>query len=131
MPQVARSTTRLGSLLLAMGVAPFAVGAAAGAVDAPRVCPFSMATGVPCPLCGTTRSFSLAAAGDPSFLQFNAVWVGVAAVVALAGAALLLLRATGRLQPPAVPWARLWPVALAVVAVAWAWALAHRDVIVA
>ena len=131
MPQVASSTTRLGSMLLALGVAPFAAGAALGAVDAPRMCPFSIATGAPCPLCGSTRAFSLAAAGDPSFAQFNAVWVAVAVAAVLAGAALLLLRAAGRRQAPVVPWARLWPAALAVVAVAWVWALAHRDVIVA
>ena len=131
MPQAAPSTTRLGALLLGLGAAPFVAGAALTGADAPRVCPFSAVTGVPCPLCGSTRSFSLAAAGDPAFLQFNAVWVAVAAALVLAGAALLVLAASGRRpRVPAVPAGRLWPAVLAVTAVAWAWALVQRDVIV-
>ena len=113
-----------------LGAAPFAAGAALAGVDGPRICPFSLATGAPCPLCGSTRAFSLAAQGDGEFLQFNAVWVVVAAATALAGIALLGLAATGRRQLPALTARFVVPAALLVVAVAWAWALVQRDVIV-
>jgi len=79
------------------------------------LCPFREVTGLPCPLCGGTRAFSLAVQGDPDFLEFGAVWVFVA--VATAVALIARLR---------IPW-RAWPAAAAV---AWAWALAHRDTIV-
>jgi hypothetical protein len=129
-----RSTARLGAVLLALGAAPFAAAAAfdgLGMADAPRICPFSLATGAPCPLCGSTRAYVLATQGDPAFLDFNAVWVVVAAAVALAGAALLLAAAAGRrvLSARHGPWLR--PAVLLVVVGAWAWALAHRDQIVA
>ena len=130
MPQAAPSTTRLGALLLVLGAAPFVAGAALRGVDSPRVCPFSLVTGAPCPLCGSTRSFSLASAGDPAFLQFNAVWVFVAAAAALAGAAMLVLGARGKRRVPAVSAGWLWPALLAVTAAAWVWALVQRDVIV-
>ena len=112
-----------------LGIAPFAAGAALGGVDGPRVCPFSLVTGAPCPLCGSTRSFALAAQADPDFLQFNAVWVFVAAAVALAGMALLALAAGGRRGVPRVPARIVMPAAVLVLAGAWTWALVQRDVI--
>lgn len=130
MPHAERSTTRFGAVLLIVGFAPFAAGAAMGGVDAPRVCPFSLVTGAPCPLCGGTRSFVLAADGDSGFLEYNAVWVVVAAAVAMAGAALLVLAATGRRRVPVIPRSLVFATGVAVVAVAWAWALVQRDVIV-
>ena len=79
------------------------------------LCPFREVTGLPCPLCGGTRAFALAAQGDPDFLDYGAVWVFVAAAAAVALIA--------RLR---IPW-QAWPAAAAV---AWAWALAHQDTIV-
>lgn len=78
-------------------------------------CPFREVTGLPCPLCGGTRAFALAAQGDPGFLDYGAVWVLVAVATAVALVA--------RLR---IPW-QAWPAAAAL---AWAWALAHRDTIV-
>lgn len=124
-------TTRLGLTLMLLGTAPFAAGAALGGLDGPRVCPFSTVTGIPCPLCGSTRSFALAAHGDPAFLQFNAVWVAVAAAVALAGVAALALARAGRGANFAVPAPWLWRGLALVAALAWGWALVQRDVIVA
>ncbi|HWT92124.1 MAG TPA: DUF2752 domain-containing protein [Solirubrobacteraceae bacterium] len=93
------------------------------------ICPFRAATGLPCPLCGSTRAVLLAAQGDPRFLDYNAVMVAVLAVVA----GLWLLRATGRgaalraMVPRGRPLAALW---VGVLALAWGWALAHQDTIV-
>ena len=80
---------------------------------------FREVTGAPCPLCGATRSFVLAAQGDGRWLQYGAVWVVVAA--------LALVMLVGRLRLRVHPGLA----AGGVVAVAWAWALAHADTIVA
>ena len=119
------SDRRLGALLVGLGCLPFAFGALAGRDgDAGLLpaCPFRAATGLPCPLCGATRAFALAVRGDGDFTSYNAPWVGVAALMVVAGA---LALAGVRL-----PRARA-PVAVAVVvAVAWAYALAQRGTIV-
>ena len=101
----------------------------------PLGCPFRAATGLPCPFCGGTRAFALASRGDGSFLRFNAVWVALAALAVLAGAVLLAAAARGgrfgggRPGGPVAPAWR-WPAAvLALLAVAWAWALVHADTI--
>ena len=120
------SDRRLGVLLLAAGCAPFAVGAIAGE-DGGLLppCPFRAATGLPCPLCGATRAFALAVRGDASWVSYNAPWVVLAALVALAGIAAL---AGARLPRPRAPTALAGTVL--VVAVAWAYALAQRGTIV-
>jgi hypothetical protein len=96
-------------------------------------------TGLPCPLCGATRAFALAARGDGRVWQFNAAWVVLAAAAILAGAAALAASLRG-----AAPFsagrdalaARLTThtrvVALIVLALAipWAYALAQRGAIV-
>lgn len=93
------------------------------------ICPFRAATGLPCPLCGSTRAVLLAVQGDPRFLDFNAVMVVVVAVFAV----LWALRLTGRgvalraALPRGRPLAAVW---VGVLALAWAWALAHRETIV-
>ena len=120
------SDRRPGVLLLAAGCAPFAVGAVAGedgGLFPP--CPFRAATGLPCPLCGATRAFALAVRGDGGWVSYNAPWVVLAALVALAGTAAL---AGVRLPRPRAPVALAG--ALVVVAVAWAYALAQRGTIV-
>ena len=118
----AAADTGRGAALLATGAAPFAL--APLVVAGPELpCPFLAATGVPCPLCGATRAVALAAQGDPAFLQFGAVWVVVLLAVAVAGLAAL----TGtRLPRRSVP---VLPTTLAVLAAAWAWALAHAGTI--
>jgi len=125
------SDRRLGALLLGAGCLPFAAGALAGPDgDAGLLpsCPFRDATGLPCPLCGATRAFALAVRGDGGWAGYNAVWVLVAVLAAVAGALALA---------GALPLARLRPggraltaSALVVVAVAWAYALAQRGTIV-
>jgi hypothetical protein len=82
------------------------------------ICPFREVTGMPCPLCGATRSFALVAQGDGRWVQYGAVWVVVAAVAMV----MLITRARLRVHPGLA--------AGVTVAVAWAWALAHADTIV-
>jgi hypothetical protein len=74
---------------------------------------------------------ALAAHGDGRFAHYGAVWVAVALVLLIAGAVAVVLRFLGaRAAEPPRPSTRAVVTALAaVVAVAWAWALAHRETI--
>jgi Protein of unknown function (DUF2752) len=125
---------RLGLLLLGGGCLPFAVGALVGedGQGLPE-CPLRAATGLPCPLCGATRAFALAARGDGRFWQFNATWVALAAAAVLACAFALaasargaapLSRAGEALAVRLVTPGRIAAATLLAVAVPWAYALA-------
>jgi len=121
---------RLGALLLIGGCLPFA-GAAVLEGGLSVTCPFRAATGLPCPLCGATRAFSLAVHGDGDLVRYNAVWVVLAGLLVLAGLVALAASAAGR-APITRVWERLpVPASIAVVfLVAWAYALAQRGAIV-
>jgi hypothetical protein len=122
-PPVIMASVSEGVRLLGFGCAPFVAGALVPADgDSGLFCPFRELTGLPCPLCGATRAFALAARGDARFLDFNAVWVLFAVLLVLAGAVVLV---TGR--RPRVSGAG---VAVVVAATAWAYALVHRAAIV-
>ncbi len=100
-----------------VGAAPLVAGAlipVEAVLDGPTLCPFQLATGAPCPLCGATRAFVLFGHADGRWLDYGAVWV----VVALA------LIALGVARRRITVWAL--PV---VGALAWAWALAHAGAI--
>jgi len=117
---------RLGALLIAGGCLPFAVGALAGRDGDTGLlppCPFREVTGLPCPLCGATRAFALAVRGDGGWTAYNAPWVVVAALLVVVGA---LALAGVRLPRARAPVAA----AVLVIAIAWAYALAQRGVIV-
>ncbi len=107
-----------GALLLAGGCVPFAAGAALGEDGTGLPCPFREATGLPCPFCGASRAFALAARGDMRFLDYNAVWVAIAAVAVAVGFVNVARHVS--LRVPAVAGA---------VAVAWIYALAQRGTI--
>jgi hypothetical protein len=95
------------------------------------LCPFRAATGVPCPLCGATRSVVLFSHGDAAFLQYNPVWVVVLLALAALCAALVLAGGARRedlrrRRPrPAVVRA----VVAACLAAGWACSLLHRQAI--
>ena len=108
-----------GAWLAAAGCAPFAAGAALGEGGIGVPCPFREATGLPCPFCGATRAFALAVRGDAGFLDYNAAWVGVAAVAVVAG--LVNLRRHVRL-----PLVTAIAVAMAL---GWTYALVQRTTI--
>jgi hypothetical protein len=130
---------RIGLLLLAGGCLPFAAGALVGehGTGLPE-CPLRAATGLPCPLCGATRAFAMAARGDGRLWQFNAVWVVVAAAAVLAGALALaasvrgaapLTRTADALAARLATPGRIAAVTLLALAVPWAYALAQRATI--
>ncbi len=125
---------RTGLLVLVTACLPFLVGRLAAATDldtgSPALCPFRAVVGLPCPFCGATRAFALAAEGDPGFLEYNGAWVIAAALAAGFGVVLLAVRVpSDRLRRRAGGW-MVWALALLMV-IAWAWALLNRDAILA
>jgi Protein of unknown function (DUF2752) len=128
-----RTDVRTATLVVLAAAAPFAIGrlvggflTGSGSEFGEHVwCPFRAATGIPCPLCGATRSVVLASHGDLDFLSYNPVWVVVLIALAVFGA-LAALAGRGLPRPrPIVIRALVGTV----VAVAWACALAHRQAI--
>jgi hypothetical protein len=119
--------------LLAVGTLPFALGAALhvedGHVDGVALpCPFRELTGLPCPLCGSTRAVVLAGHLDGGFASYNAVMVVVLVALALLGlAGLVASRRGAALRLPPTRW--LIGFGAVVVSVAWAWTLVHHHTI--
>lgn len=129
---------RLGLLVIACGCAPFAAGALTAApgdgAGAALPCPFRAATGLPCPLCGASRAFALAARGDAGLWTFNAAWVVIAALAVLVGAlatvgAVPLGRARDALAARLSSPARVTASIALALAVPWVYALTQRAAI--
>lgn len=126
------------------GATALAIPACFGAIvgsDGPTLCPFRLATGLPCPGCGATRALAATARGDlDAAVGLTPVWPVLAVAAMLLGVAglllagrgarpatrvLVLLRGTDRERPR-----RALAIGAAFVIVAWAWALANRGAIV-
>ncbi len=131
-----RTARRTGSLV-ALGAAGLLASARAevtllgGAQDGggPLACPFRALTGLPCPLCGSTRALALVTELDPGFLRLNAV-VALVVVLALAGGLLVALQPRWGPRLAARAPARRPLAALAVFgALAWIVTLANRGAI--
>ncbi|OJU95732.1 MAG: hypothetical protein BGO23_09040 [Solirubrobacterales bacterium 67-14] len=122
-----------GLTLIAVGASPFATALLMRAVgldgNLPSGCIVQRLTGLPCPVCGATRAFLHASAGDPGFLHYNGFWVLVALGLILAGLAVIATRAS--LKGFWSRWNRL-PVYLVVglLASGWVWAFVNRATIV-
>ena len=118
--------------LILAGCIPFAVGGvlavSSGSGKVPVFCPFRLATGLPCPLCGGTRAFTYAASGDTKFLTYNGFWVFVALAMIVTGVLLTFTRA-----PVRKFWQGLGRFPLIVMAVlltgGWIWSLANQSTI--
>jgi hypothetical protein len=128
------SERRLGALLVAGGCLPFAAGALMDGDGPGLPCPFREATGVPCPLCGASRAFALAARGDGDLLRYNAAWVALAAAAILAGLVALAASAFGRapllrLRTTLAAPPRLALVVALLTALPWAYAITERQAI--
>ena len=127
-------TRRTGLVTAAVAAAPFCAGAAlfspAGSgVDGPDLwpCPFRSLTGLPCPLCGATRSVALFAHGDARFLDYNPWWVAVL-IAALCGGAVVALIGRRPWFAAALPRVKL-PAVLLALALGWVVALANAPAI--
>lgn len=86
---------RLGTALALAGAAPFLAGRLLSPGGGRRrffPCPLKLVTGIPCPMCGATRSFAYAARRDARYRDGNAVWVYIAAAFLSLGT----LHAVGR-----------------------------------
>lgn len=81
------------------GAAAIALPAAFGAVvglEGPPLCPFRLATGVPCPGCGATRALAATARGDvATALGLAPVWPALALAALLVGVVGLTLAGRG------------------------------------
>jgi len=121
-----------GAGVLAFAAAGLLIHPASGGAESAVAidCPFRAMTGLPCPLCGATRSLGLFVQGNGSFLDYNPVWVVVVALVVL-GALLGVLRPAIRGRAARAPTALKVAAGVLVVAAAWSVALAHRAAIVA
>jgi hypothetical protein len=136
------TASRRGLIVAAACAAPFCAGAllfapAANGIDGPSLwpCPFRTLTGLPCPMCGATRSVVLFANGDGRFLDYNPWWVAVLIAALVGGLAVAALGRLRRRPPPPAALAAAWrrasvPALVATLAVGWAVALLHADAIV-
>jgi hypothetical protein len=107
---------------VALGACASALGA--GQVEGPTLCPFRLATGLPCPLCGTTRSLLALGRGD---LETSLQSSPLGLLLSLAAVAFFVRLAFAARRRRALTWPPwLAPAAGAAVALIWVFQLVTR-----
>ena len=96
----------------------------AGQAEGPTLCPFRVATGLPCPFCGTTRSLMALGRGDvEGSLQLNPLGL----LLALAAAGFAVLYAFAAMRRRRVTWPPwLAPAGVSAIALIWIFQLVTR-----
>jgi len=124
-------TARQSLWFATLSAVPFCIGATAfapssGGIEGPSLwpCPLRTLTGIPCPLCGATRSVVLAVHGDERFLDYNPWWVAILVAGVVAGLAGATLARNGRGLPPP-PERMLVAVVTLVLVVGWLTAIVN------
>jgi hypothetical protein len=121
-----------GVKIAALCAAPFFAGLALrppGLHGEPGVelwpCPFRAMTGLPCPMCGATRSVVLFVHGDSRFLDYNPWWV----LVLIAGVLFGIASAMWTKPLPQVSGRVLTVGLVCTLSIGWAVGLAHATAI--
>ena len=108
--------------VVALGACASALGG--GQVEGPTLCPFRLATGLPCPFCGTTRSLMALGRGDvETSIQLSPLGP-LLALAAVAFAARFAMAAKRRRAVTRPPW--LVPAAGLAIGVIWIFQLVTR-----
>lgn len=116
---------RFGELLAVAGVAPFLAGRLLPSGGGRRLvpCAVKLVFGLPCPTCGATRAFALAARGDLRYRSYNSVWVDAALACVAVGVLGLAGGGPERLRGPVPSGTALLALAAPVFAAGWVRAL--------
>ncbi len=119
-----RPDRRAGALIVAVGALPFLLGHLISPGTTGE-CPVLQATGLPCPGCGAARAFEQLGHGSASFLDYNWLWLVVAAATIVYGVVVAARGIQGRPPPGATLRERPWLIvaAAATLAIA-AWLVA-------
>ena len=108
--------------MVAAGACASALGA--GEVEGPTLCPFRLATGLPCPFCGTTRSLMALGRGD---LEASLGYSPLGLLLSVAAVAFFVALATATRQRRSMNWPPwLMPAAGAAIALIWIFQLVTR-----
>ena len=108
--------------VVALGACASALGARE--IEGPTLCPFRLATGLPCPFCGTTRSLMALGRGD---VEASLAYSPLGLLLSLAAVAFAVGLTTAALRRRSLTWPPwLVPAGGAAIAVIWIFQLVTR-----